>query len=49
MKDKHALYLVSEEHPCPVDGCDNIVPYADEPYCYMHSEDDGYVEQHARS
>jgi hypothetical protein len=28
-------------HPCDYEGCDNIVMYDDEPYCYEHSPDSG--------
>ena len=45
MDKKSPLYLVVDERLCAFDGCINIT-YADEPYCFMHSADDGYVEEY---
>jgi len=28
-------------HPCEKEHCSNIVPYDDEPYCFIHSPDSG--------
>jgi hypothetical protein len=28
-------------HPCEEPGCDRMVPYDDEPYCFAHSPDEG--------
>jgi hypothetical protein len=37
-----ALDLAREmPHPCEAPGCDNKVPYDDEPFCLKHSDDEG--------
>lgn len=28
-------------HPCVEEGCDHVVPYDDEPWCFTHSPDSG--------
>ena len=30
-------------HPCELGGCENIVPFDDEPYCYECSPNHGSV------
>lgn len=30
-----------ELHPCIEEGCEHIVPYDDEPWCFSHSPDSG--------
>lgn len=43
----HELFMLAgtggdrEFHPCDRQGCDNTVPYDDEPYCFTHSPDSG--------
>lgn len=31
----------SESHPCEDKACDNQVPFDDEPFCFIHSDDSG--------
>jgi hypothetical protein len=31
----------TDPHPCEQEGCDNIVMFDDEPYCFTHSPDEG--------
>jgi hypothetical protein len=33
--------LSDQSHPCEQLGCEHIVPYDDEPYCFDHSSDSG--------
>ena len=42
-----------ESHPCEHPGCENVVGFDDEPYCFKHSPDSGscvrgysYKEKH---
>lgn len=30
-----------DAHPCETQGCEDIVPYDDEPHCFTHSPDSG--------
>lgn len=30
-----------QSHPCVTPGCEHIVPYDDEPWCFEHSPDSG--------
>lgn len=46
----------SQPHPCEMSGCDKMVPYDDEPYCFDHSPDEGshvmgysYIKAHPSS
>lgn len=33
--------IFNGSHPCEEPGCDHTVAYDDEPYCFVHSPDEG--------